>query len=103
MAKYITVNTTSVRNDDGSFTISFVELPITTEGDTFEEAQDNALEAMAAFMTALLENELLEMMLNQCGVDIHDGEPPTEWVPPKVRTGIGALLAGHHHALPVYA
>ena len=103
MQKYILAEFVIHPNDDGSFTVRFVDLPITTEGDSIEEAQVNAIDAITEFGTALLDAGLLDQVLRQHGVMIYEGSPPTEWTPPQIPTEVGALLSAQPHRLPVYA
>lgn len=103
MQKHILAECVFTPNDDGSFTVRFVDLPITTEGASFEEAQSNAVDAVTEFAYALLTTGVLEQVLQQRGVTIYEGEPPTEWVPPQVPTEIGSLFSAQPHQLPVYA
>ena len=90
-------------NDDGSFTIQAIDLPIVTEGDTLKEAQDNALDALAEFGIALLNAGLLEQVLCQHGVTVYDSPPPDAWVPKPISRQIGESLWAEQHQLPVYA
>lgn len=103
MDKYILVEFVIRPNDDGSYTVRFVDLPITTEGDTLEEAQANAIDAVTEFGSALLEAGLLEQVLSQHEVMIYEGSPPTEWTPHQAPTEFGTFLSAQRHQLPVYA
>lgn len=103
MDKYIVLEFVIHPNDDGSFTVRSADLPITTEGDTLEEAQDNAIDAVTEFGTALLNAGMLDEVLRQHGVTVYEGAPPTEWVPKPVPREFGESLWTRQHRLPVYA
>lgn len=103
MDKYIVIEFVTHSNDDGSFTIRTADLPITTEGDTLEEAQANVLDAVTEFGAALFNAGMLEQVLRQHGVTIHEGSAPTEWVPKSVPRGFGESLWTRQHQLPAYA
>ena len=101
--RYIVAQYTITPNGDGTFTVQFLNLPITTEGDSLEDAHTHAADALTAFGEALLSKGLLTQVLEQHGVEIYDGSLPAEWVPKPVRMDLGSLFTARPHALPVYA
>ena len=101
-ARHINVNATSIPNGDGSYTVQFDELPITTEGDTLDKAYENADDALTEFIMALLEDGYIERVLNQYGVTIHQGESPMVEDSPPVSTDSGEIHLGWHHPVPAY-
>ena len=52
---------------------------------------------------ALLDVGLLDQVLQQHGVTIHEGTPPSEWAPSQDWTEIGALFSSQPYQLPAYA
>ena len=78
MHKCIVAYAKFVENADGSVTVEFRDLPIVTEGDTLEEADYHARDALRVFVSSLLAEGLLEKVLEQHGVPVYElGTTPT--------------------------
>ena len=99
---YVTVAFVFQPDEDhqGGFTARCLGLPITTEGDDLTAAQNNAMDALVEFMSAIEAEGIREAVLEQHGVEVCPGEPPGNWIPPQKSVDVGSLVAGIPYKMP---